>query len=255
MRFLFVIAFCLSITIFSQQVTGKVTDEDGNPIPAVLVFNIKTEKQTYTAINGNFSIECSENDELRFARKGFERISKTVNQFDFTTNLQMILERTPEEIEEVKVPNIRLTGDINKDAKNLSKIDKVDELQKEIGVPKPPEKPRETPSEVTKDVLLPIITGRLNVQAIYNVVSGKARKQKNLYRYEDLQDNIHWIRERIPDEYFEKMDIPQEKIQEFILFSIGQNPEITKYVKAKNLSKVMLIFEETLPQFIEKTKS
>ena len=250
MRLLLVIFLCCFATsYFSQQVSGTITDEEGNPIPAVLVFNIKTEKYTYTTINGNFSIECSENDELRFARKSFERVSKTVNQIDFSSPLRIILERIPGEIEEVNVPNIRLTGDLNKDAKNLSKIDKVDELQKEIGVPKPPEKPREVPSEVTKDVLLPIVTGRLNVQAIYNIVSGKARKQKNLYRYEDLQDNIYWIRERIPDEYFEKMGIPQGKIQEFILFSIGQNPDITKYVKAKNLSKIMLILEEMQPKF------
>ncbi len=251
MRLLLVIFLCCFATsYFSQQVSGTITDEEGNPIPAVLVFNIKTEKYTYTTINGNFSIECSENDELRFARKSFERVSKTVHQFDFSSPLRIILERIPGEIEEVKVPNIRLTGDLNKDAKNLSKIDKVDELQKEIGVPKPPEKPRETPPPtIKKNGIFAFALSNLNLNTLYKNISGDGRRMRNLYRYEDLQDNILWIRERIPDEYFEKMGIPQEKIQEFILFSIGQNPDITKYVKAKNLSKIMLILEEMQPKF------
>jgi len=227
-------------------------DEDGNVLPAVMVFNMKTEKYVYTNINGEFSAEASANDELRFVRKGYDRNSKILKSEDFAFPLRIFLVRTSEEIEEVKVPAFQLSGDIRKDAKKLTKIDKVEELQKEIGVPKPPEKPREKPTDLKKDVLLPILLAQVNVQGIYNVVSGKARRQKSLYKYEDLQDNITWIRKRVSDDYFIKAGISEEKISEFIQFSIGIKPDIPKYVKAGNLSRILLDMEEILPKYLER---
>ena len=75
---------------------------------------------------------------------------------------------------------------------------------------------------------------------------------RSLYRYEDLQDNITWIRERMGDDYFIEMGIPSEKIAEFLQFSIGVKPDITRYIKARNLSKVLFILEGTLPQYLHR---
>ena len=72
---------------------------------------------------------------------------------------------------------------------------------------------------------------------------------RKLYKYEDLQDNVIWIRERVGDDYFAKMEIPPEKISEFLQFSIGVQPEINRFIKVRNLSKVLFILEETLPQY------
>lgn len=48
MRFLFILLF-LSIRLFSQNtISGTVYDEEQNPIPAVLVMNMKSGYQTYT---------------------------------------------------------------------------------------------------------------------------------------------------------------------------------------------------------------
>lgn len=249
-RLFFLLFLLIFQYFFSQQVSGTITDEEENALPAVMVFNMKTEKFVYTSISGEFTIEASLNDELRFVRKNYDRNSKILKEENFIFPLRILMIRSAEEIEEVQVPAYKLSGDINKDAKNLTKIDKVEQLQKEIGVPKPPEKPREKPAEVTKDILLPLAFAQLNVQGIYDVVSGKARRQKNLYRYEDLQDNILWIRKRVSNDYFVKAGIPEEKISEFIQFSIGMKPEIPKYVKAGNLSRILLDMEETLPEYL-----
>ena len=72
------------------------------------------------------------------------------------------------------------------------------------------------------------------------------------YRYEDLQENISWRRQRIDDDYFVKMGIPQGKISEFLQFSIGLKPEINQFIKAKNLSKILFILEDTLPVYLHK---
>ncbi len=244
--------FLFSNSLFSQQVSGTVTDEDQNPIPAVLVFNLKSGQKVFTNSQGEFSILASTNDELRFLRNNFDRNSKIVTAQDFNSPLKIIISRSIQEIEEVKVPAIRLTGDLDRDSRNLTKFDKVAQLQREVGVPGPPEKPRETPADFKNDVLLPLIGLSLKPQAIYNLISGDARRMKAQYRYDDLQDKIWWIRGKVGDDYFIKMEIPTEKISEFLQYSIGVKPEIGKSIKVGNLSKVLFILEETLPQYLRR---
>ena len=243
--------FCFS-NLFSQNVSGVVTNEDDNPIPAVLVINIITNQKTTTNLKGEFTIDASVNNELRFVRKGFERNAKVILQQDFLENLQISLIRTAEEIEEVKVSPVQLTGDLNTDSRNLTKIDRAAQVEQAVGIPGPPEKPREKPAEFKKDVLYSLLSLSVKPQAIYDLISGDARRMKAEYRYEDLQENISWIRQRIDDDYFVKMGIPQGKISEFLQLSIGLKPEINQFIKAKNLSKILFILEDTLPVYLHK---
>lgn len=249
-RFCFIIFFSFASSTFAQTVSGIVLDEDYNALPAVLVFNLRTEKKSYTNIKGEFTVQANVNDELRFVRNGFERNTKILKPQDFSNVLSISLFRNPEEIEEVEVTNLNLSGDLTKDSKKLEKFDKVAQLQREIGVPLPPEKPREKPAELQKDVLMPLLFLAVKPEAIYDLISGDARRQKSWYKYEDLQDNIKWIRSKVPDEYFTKMNIPPEKISEFLQFSLGIQPEISKGIKAKNLSKVLFALEETYSKYL-----
>lgn len=252
-RFSIVFFFLCSGFFFSQKVSGVITDEEGNPLCAVLVFNLQTEQKSYTDLQGAFSIEANLNEELRFIRAGFERFSKIISNGDYNYTFRISLYRMATEIEEVEIP-VRLSGDLNVDARNLTRFDKVAQLRAEIGVPAPPEKPREKVADAKDDILKPLlrIPPMVNVQAVYDVISGRAKKKKRLYRYEDLQENIVWIREKVGDEYFLKMEIPSQKISEFLQFSIGVKPDLNKYVKAKNVSKILLLLEETFPLYLKR---
>ena len=250
-RFLVLIMIYFSQHVFSQIVSGIVTDEDGRPLPAVLVINVSTNQKTTTNLNGEFSIEASPQNELRFVRNGFERNSHIIKEIDFNNPVKVSLLRMIEEIEEVKVSS-KLTGDLNKDSKSLTKIDKTAQVEKAVGIPGPPEKPREKPAEFKKDVLYSLLSLSVKPQAIYDLISGDARRMKAEYRYEDLQENISWIRQRIDDDYFVKMGIPQGKISEFLQLSIGLKPEINQFIKAENLSKILFILEDTLPVYLHK---
>lgn len=252
--FFIIFLFFLNFKIYSQQlIYGFVTDDSGIVLPSVLVINTTSGEKIMTDIYGKFSIQAKENDDIRFVKKGFERSQRTI--FGDTVFLQIMMIRAALDIEEVKIPQVKLSGDINEDSKKLARTDKTEQLQKDIGLPKAPEKPREKPVKVTKDILLPVLLGSLNVQAIYDVVSGKTRRQKNWYKYEDMHDNINWIKERLESDYFVKAEIPENKISEFLEFSILVKPEIISAVKAKNLSKVMILLEDTLPIYLDQSKS
>lgn len=244
-RFSVVLLFSVISMILSQTVRGKVTDEDGIVLPAVTVINISSDKKTYTDAAGTFSIDASAQDEIRFVRPGFERTSIRTGQ-NSSEELDIKLIRTAREIEEVKVPNI--TGDLTRDARSVAKADKGRAVQDAVGLPQPTGKMREKPAEV-KQVLVPILLGQLNVQGMYDLISGKARKQKRQYRYDDLQEDILWIRDRVEDDYFTKEGIPEERISEFIAFSFIAKPQSRTFVKSKNLSGALLSMDEMIPVF------
>lgn len=67
--------FCMAITfpVLAQtgKITGVVTDEKGQPLPAVTVQDPKTKKVVMTDENGKFSIEAGSNSKLVFSSAGF----------------------------------------------------------------------------------------------------------------------------------------------------------------------------------------
>lgn len=249
---LVIILLFLFVNGFSQQkISGKITDEDGISLPSVTVMNISADKKTYTGNDGTFSIEiASPDDEIRFVRNGFER-SSIKALYGLNKELNIKLTRIAEDIEEVEVAKI--TGDLDKDSKAVAKTDKGQIVEDAVGLPQPVGKMREKPAEV-KQVLIPILLGSLNVQGLYDLVSGDARRMKRQYRYDDLQEDIAWIRNRVEDEYFTKEGIPAERISEFIEFSFVNKPQTRTFVRAKNLTGALSRMDEAMPVFVKRIK-
>ncbi|WP_294278170.1 carboxypeptidase-like regulatory domain-containing protein [uncultured Chryseobacterium sp.] len=245
------ITLLVSVNIYSQQatITGTIRDDNNRELANVMVVNMATDQKTATNSDGMFSVQASANDELRFVKKGYERISRRVLANGINSQLVIVMAKLPEEIEEVKVQP--LTGDLSKDSRAVARINKAEIVQDAVGLPQPVGKMRERPAEV-KHVLLPILVGQLDVQGVYDLISGKARRQKRQYRYDDLQEHILWVRNRVDDDYFIKAGVPLERISEFIEFSFLVKPHVRTYVKARNLSGVLLRMEETLPLYIER---
>lgn len=251
--FLFLIILCSNLLLSQQTITGKIVDDNGEGLSAVTVINISSDKKVYSDSQGMFSIEANPNDELRFVKEDFKRVSRKVLTNGINSQLFITLFQIPRDVGEVKIVK-KLTGDLEKDSRIVAKVDKGEQVRDAVGLPQPVGKMREKPAEV-KSVLLPILLGNLNVQGVYDLISGKARRQKRQYRYDDLQEHILWVRDRIEDDYFTKAGIPADRISEFIGFSFTAKPQVRTYVKAKNLSGVMLRLEETIPLFLERLKN
>lgn len=245
---LFALLFALS---FSQtKISGTIRSEGDMIITSVLVVNTANDQKTMSNERGEFSIDASIGDEIRFSKAAYERNAVKVNLAN--SPLSIILIRIPEQIETVNI--IGLSGNLKNDSKKVNKEDKVAQLQKDLGLPKSPEKPREKTAEV-KEVVVEALLGGLNVQGVYDLVSGKARRQKRWYKYEDLQDDILWVRKSLEDDYFIEAEIPKLKINEFLEFCFIIKPEIRAYFKAKNISKVMLKFEDVIPIYVARLKT
>lgn len=238
-------------TLFSQQtVTGRITDNDGESISSVIVINMSTDKKIYSNAEGMFAIEAFPNDELRFVKEGFNRGSKRVLTNGINSELLITLIPIPKDVGEVKVVR-KPTGDLAVDSRLAAREDKGEQVRQAVGLPKPVGKMRERPAEVKK-VLLPILLGSLDVQGAFDLISGKARRQKRKYRYDDLQTDITWITDRVDKSYFSEVGIPADKVSEFIEFSFAQQPLVRSYVRTRNISGALLKMEDLIPVFVKR---
>lgn len=251
-RILLLTLFFFCVGIFAQNIPGKVVTDGEVPLSSVLIINMRTGQKTYTDGEGNFSIEALPKDELRFVKAGYERSEVTISSAE--SRVYAHLRQAYHNIEEVKLNAVKLSGDLSRDSKLLAKEDITAQLKKNIGLPASPEKPREKPAELVDDVLKPLAFGVLNIQGVYDIISGDARRKKHLYELEDQQSDVYWIRKRVSDDYFTNAGVPQRRIPEFIEFSFTENPKIRQLVKVKNLSGVLLEMEKAFPVYILRLK-
>ncbi|SHM35718.1 hypothetical protein SAMN05444407_113111 [Chryseobacterium contaminans] len=221
---IFLILLCSNFLFSQQTVTGRIMDDNGESLKAVTIVNMSTDKKAYSDSQGIFSIEANPNDELRFVKEDFRRVSRRVLTDGINPQLLITLFQIPKDVGEVKIVK-KLSGDLEQDSRIVTKVDKGEQVKQAVGLPEPVGKMREKPAEV-KSVLLPMLLGNLNVQGVYDLISGKARKQKRQYRYDDLQEHIAWVRGRVEDDYFVKAGIPADKISEFIEFSFAAKPQV-----------------------------
>ncbi|MCS3530904.1 carboxypeptidase regulatory-like domain-containing protein [Chryseobacterium sp. JUb7] len=246
--FLIILTLFLGESIFAQRILhGRITGESKGVITDVLVINISNGHKIYTDFSGDFSIEASDNDIIRFTKPYYERAEIRVTSL--TNDLSVMMIRTPEEIEEIKL--LKLTGDLSKDSKAVTKVDKAKIVQDAVGIPQPVGKMRTTPAEV-KVVIINALLGNLDVQALYDLISGDARRMKRRYRYDDLQDDVKWVRDRVDNEYFIKLGIPETRISEFIEFSFVNRPQVRNFVRRKKLEAVLSRMEDSIPVFVKR---
>lgn len=252
-RYLFFLIFLFCLKFFYSQtyVSGQISNDSNVALSGVLIVNINTNEKMGSDQSGNFKIRANLNDELRFVRLNYERASIIIKPENFYIPLKILMIYDAELIESVDV-GFAPSGDLGKDSKRLNKVDKIAQLEQDIGLPKNPEKPREKPADLKKSVLLPILFGSLNVQATYDIISGKARQQKRLYKYQDFQEKIDWIKANLKDDFFLENNIPDNQISDFLSFAINTNSTVDQGFKQKNIDKVSFALIQMAPEYLKR---
>ena len=82
------IAFLFSVGIYSQNVTGIVTSDDG-PLPGATLLVKGTNNFATTDFDGNFTIEASQGDVLVVSFVGYTTQKVTVNADQLTISLAL----------------------------------------------------------------------------------------------------------------------------------------------------------------------
>ena len=225
-KIIYIAALFFSILGFSQSISGKVETEEGLSIANVLVINLKTNEKVNTDENGKFIISAKLQDEIRFVKKGYDRVSHIVKSTDFDKHILLKMRETETVIKEVVI---------------IPKS-KIDRLKKDIEVPTVKKGTESKPKPARwKDVLA------FDINAFEELMTGNARRKKTRYKYEEMQTDVLQVKEFLGEEYFIENKIPSERIHEFLEFSIIEKPEIKKHMKTGNQTQVMMILEEMFP--------
>lgn len=242
-RFLSFIICLLSVSFgFSQEVWGNVLSEDGLRIANAMLINMETNEKTYTDTEGKFRILAQQGEEIRVIKKGYERLVRMIKQEDLERELTLKLTTAEIQIAEVVITKLKLTGDLAKDSKMLDKENQSEKIRKALGM-----------DEIEKKVRTLSSSG---MSFDPNSLFGKEKRHKrNLTKYETQENNVEWIRLRIDDDYFTEKGIPQERINEFLSFALGERAELTTLIKARNLSRVKTILEELFATYFKRLEA
>lgn len=242
-RILFFVFIFLGIFSYAQQlVSGKVLDEEGHPVSGIQVLNLTSNQAAVSNLSGEYSISANVGDQVVFVSKQYQRYNLTVSAQNYSQFLLVKLLPFTREIEGVRI---------------LSKSD-IDRMKQNVGVPGPPEKPREKVPERLGDVLAigipPAIA--VNIDALYKMISGDARRMKNLYKYEDRQDRLQTVVNQLGLAFFRDNNIPAGKEKEFVQYVMGKE-EIQTMIRDRNFTGVEFALMRNAPDFVkslEKTK-
>ncbi|MDV3910342.1 hypothetical protein CMT84_18040 [Elizabethkingia anophelis] len=213
MKQLFFLFIIMNVQYYQSQlsISGRIIDENNKSFEGALIMNMRNNITVLSAKDGQFNIDALTGDELRIVAKNYERQIIKVSESN-KERIQIHLIRAINEIAGVKI---------------ISKF-QVENMKKNIEVPGPPEKGRVEVPTWKKAFGFGTGSKGINVDAIYKLISGDARKMKALYEYEDQEEYVEFLVNLLGDDFWKQSKLPQSKWQEFIRFLL----------KKRNIDKV-----------------
>lgn len=106
-KILTILFFC-SYYGFSQELKGKLVNQNNKPVEGAYILNISSEKHTHTNELGFFQLaENSLGDTLKIGALGYEKLNFIISQKDFLARIILTLKEQSFELDEVIIrPNL-----------------------------------------------------------------------------------------------------------------------------------------------------
>ncbi|WP_300668814.1 hypothetical protein [Soonwooa sp.] len=249
---LFIVVF--GFTAKAQTFTGEIylRDRSNLFLNQFYVTNLNTQKTVLADYNGNFTLPAKAGDVIRFTSIITERKDlKLTNDQIVTTKNFIELSIAYYEFQEVIVSAFKASGNLRKDVTSLKSTDKSYEIRKVIGLPAP--KGDGTPPQ---ESLMGLRDGgySLSISSLYDMLSGEAKKKKRLYEYERMEKSISGVQKYFGDDYFVRLKVPKEFIQNFLQF-IYSSDNIAYLTEAGNYEAIKPYIERYLPVYQKRLKN
>ncbi len=229
LSFLFLLFF---FSLNAQKyVFGKIVSEDGIELAGVLIMNMNTEEESFSDKDGIFMIKAVANEEIRFVKPNYERFSKMVSSENYNSSMRIVLEHTPQLIEEVEIA-FKPTGNLKKDIARLEPPEKVKRLNTNMSSymkTKPTEAypTLKTPSTLQNGPNYSV--GQGNVLGLLGFLVKKVQKQPTTPNYAEQQAFYRKIHETVDKSYFTKYGLDDFQFEQLVIYADR------KYELCKNL--------------------
>lgn len=241
---LFVLFFLISASAFSQEIIlleGKIHADSSLTDTYINIINITRKTGTVNAPSGDFEIEVAVNDSLLFSSVQYEPVKVKVSEEVFERGfLNIWLKENVNELAEVNISNIDLTGNLATDLSNIKIFD-----QSAVGLSFPTSKPM---APVQRH--LSTATGS-PVELMLNTLNGKIKMLKKARKNELLAMIVNKGIDTMPTEFYtEDLQLPEHEIINFIYFCT-ESPEYESLLRAAKKLELIEFYKEKAPYFIE----
>ncbi len=248
--------FCLLflVNISAQSFSGTVfmRDKSSFYLNQIYVTNLNEQKTYLTNYNGEFKIPVKLGDVIRFTSIVSERKDIKITQEIIGNTRNLVeLEVAYKEIQEVVLNRFKPTGNLRKDVRALDSKKSSVEVAKIIGLPAP-KGDGTPPIAPVADLANGGFT--ISLASLYDVVSGDRKKKERLYQYEKMQYAINNTKAYLGDDYFVKLKIPKDLIDNFLQF-VYTSDNLLPYIESSNYEAVKVSIEKYIPIYQKRLRS
>jgi hypothetical protein len=240
----------INAQIFGGEVVLK--DNSNLYLNQIFVTNLNTQKTVLADFNGDFNLGAKTGDIIRFTSIITDRKDVTITENMMASFRNLIeLKVSYTDIEEVIIPNFKVSGNLKKDVLALHSNMRNEKLTESLGLPMP--RGNGLPTQ------LPVagfsgggLTFGLN--SIFDILSGERKKKERYQAFESMSKDIDNIQKYFGDEYFIKLKIPKELIPNFLQF-VYSSDNLKPYLAHNNFEATQIYFEKYLPIYLKRMKN
>lgn len=248
---LYVLAiFLFILEVKGQDFSGRISVKEREMMyrEQIFITNLNAHYTVIADVNGSFRISSKEGDKLRITSSFTERKDVTVTAKHLKTDKNFVeINLAYHDIPEVII-KFRPTGILKKDVLSLKDKERKMDIAKVLGLPEP--KGDGYSPEPAISVGLGVGATGL-VEHVHDLISGDIYRKRRLKEFEITERNITEIKKYFGTEYFTKLRIPNEMIDDFLKF-VYKSDEIKKYVVVRNFDAIQPYFEKYLPVYIKR---
>lgn len=253
MRKVFVLIFLILLSKISGQVfSGQVFMRENSSLylNQVFVTNVTEHKTIISDYNGEFRINAKPGDKIRFTSIISERQDIEITEALLKNTINFIeLKPAYHDIQEVVI-GWKPSGNLRKDVLSLKQAEKKIAIASIIGLPEP--KGNGT------SPMQPIAAFQggglsFSIESIYDVLSGERKKKQRLYEYERMMAITGNIKNYFGEDYFIKLKIPVNMIDNFLQF-VYSSDNLIPFIEAKNIEATKSYIEKYLPIYLKRLK-
>lgn len=222
-----------------QILSGKIITDSIQDKTGVHVININAEKGTTTDEQGNFKIVAKLGDSIYFSSVQFENENVVVTMKHLENGLNKQLMRKFNELDEVQIDDIRLSGVLSEDVTRMPKS-----VYEKYGMPFP--KPRRSSLELA-------VQNNVNdpVTAVLNYFNGKTKQLEKSKENNEQTKSVNKGLLLMGEAYFTNgLDLPREEIINFLYYCSEDNA-CEKLLEQENAFALMEIFSRKIKAFKE----
>jgi hypothetical protein len=244
------ILFFLLITssVFAQQkvtLNGQIQVEN-DEIAFITIVNRSLKKGTISNIDGTFKIEASINDILDISSLQYQgqEITVTARMLE-EQSISIFLEPKTTLLPEISISNIELSGNLDKDAATVEEINPLEYSNSNRKLT-PSERRFYTATTRGEDAVgMDYLRFDIPLAAVFNAVSGKTKKLKTQIKKEKALAQVVELENKFAPHFFtEGLEIPLEKVEDFLFYAQVKNNAIYNYQKINSLELINLLIEQ-----------